>query len=57
VRAVSQQVQCGVAALCRCTEADILRGWEAVKYAVKPRLHLFMATSEIHMTHKLHMEP
>ncbi|MCL2401175.1 MAG: 2-isopropylmalate synthase [Oscillospiraceae bacterium] len=57
VTAVAETVSCGVAALCRCNEADIARGWEAVKHAKKPRLHVFLATSEIHMTHKLHMTP
>lgn len=57
VRAVSQNVGCGVAALCRCVNADIERGWEAVKYSKRPRLHLFLATSDIHMKYKLNMEP
>lgn len=57
VRAVSQSVRRSVAALCRCTESDIQKGWQAVKYSVAPRLHLFLATSEIHMAHKLKMTP
>lgn len=57
VRAVSQNVNCSVAALCRCVPADIERGWEAVKYSPKPRLHIFLATSDIHMKYKLRMEP
>lgn len=57
VRAVSQSVGCSVAALCRCVEEDIRKGWEAVKYSAKPRLHLFIATSEIHMQYKLRLEP
>lgn len=56
VRAVSQDVACSVAALCRCVKADVEKGWEAVKYSKKPRLHLFLATSEIHMKYKLKME-
>ena len=55
VRAVSQTVKCSVAALCRCVTADIERGWEAVKYSPKPRIHVFLATSEIHMQYKLKM--
>ncbi|MEA2175146.1 MAG: 2-isopropylmalate synthase [Blastocatellia bacterium] len=42
-----------VAALCRTTEADILRAWESVKGATRPRLHTFVATSDIHLEHKL----
>lgn len=57
VRAVSQNVGCSVAALCRCVKADIEKGWEAVRYAKKPRLHVFLATSDIHMKYKLRMEP
>ncbi len=57
VRAVSQAVNCSVAALCRCVTGDIEKGWEAVKYAKKPRLHIFIATSDIHMEYKLKMTP
>ncbi|XP_073140676.1 2-isopropylmalate synthase A-like [Henckelia pumila] len=47
-------VICGLA---RCNKRDIEKSWEAVKYAKKPRIHTFIATSEIHMTHKLKMTP
>lgn len=57
VRAVSQSVKCSVAALCRSVEADIRKGWEAVKYSPNPRLHVFLATSDIHMEYKLRMKP
>ena len=46
-----------VAALCRANEKDIYRGWEAIKEAAQPRLHIFIATSELHMKYKLQMEP
>src|SRR5205085_7634200 len=42
-----------VAALCRTTEQDVLRAWEAVGGAARPRLHTFVATSDIHLEHKL----
>ncbi len=42
-----------IAGLCRCLEKDIERGWQAVKGAHKPRLHIFLATSKIHMQYKL----
>jgi len=57
VRAVAETVNCGVAALCRCNKDDIQKGWDAVGHAKKPRLHVFLATSEIHMTYKLQMTP
>ena len=44
-----------VAALCRTREADIRAAWEAVKDANHPRIHVFIATSDIHMEHKLRM--
>lgn len=46
-----------VAALARAVKEDIDRAWEAVKGAAKPRIHTFIATSDIHMKYKLKMEP
>ncbi|GMY32378.1 2-isopropylmalate synthase 1, chloroplastic-like isoform X4 [Fagus crenata] len=43
-------VICG---LSRCNEKDIRRAWEAIKYAKRPRIHTFIATSAIHMEYKL----
>ena len=43
-------VICGLA---RCNRNDISTAWEAVKYAKRPRIHTFIATSEIHMKYKL----
>lgn len=45
--------KCEVAGLCRCMPGDIERAWEAVKHAVRPRIHAFLATSDIHMEYKL----
>lgn len=45
--------RCTIAALCRTVNADIERTWEAIQYAKKPRLHTFIATSDIHLEHKL----
>jgi 2-isopropylmalate synthase len=42
-----------VAALARCNKADIDRAWEALKEAASPRIHVFLATSDIHLKHKL----
>ena len=44
-----------VAALARTTKADIDRAWAAVEHAVRPRIHTFIATSDIHMKYKLNM--
>lgn len=56
VKAIAQEIEGPViAALARINEKDIDRAWEAVKYAARPRLHVFIATSDIHMKHKLRM--
>jgi 2-isopropylmalate synthase len=46
-----------VASLARATPGDIDRAWEAVKVAVSPVIHTFIATSPIHMEYKLRMTP
>jgi 2-isopropylmalate synthase len=54
VRAVSKECRTAkVAALCRTTEKDILRAAEALEKAARPRIHTFVATSDIHLEHKL----
>jgi len=58
VKAIAQTLKISqVAALCRADKNDIEQGWEAIKEAVNPRLHVFIATSELHMKYKLAMEP
>jgi len=42
-----------VAALARCRDGDPQRAWEAIGVAERPHLHLFIATSDIHLKHKL----
>jgi 2-isopropylmalate synthase len=44
-----------VASLSRALEKDIDRSWEAVCNAESPRIHTFLATSDIHMKYKLKM--
>ena len=44
-----------VASLARALKKDIDTAWEAVKEAVRPRLHVFLATSDLHMQYKLKM--
>ncbi|MGI6205016.1 MAG: 2-isopropylmalate synthase [Anaerovoracaceae bacterium] len=48
---------CTVASLARAVPGDIDKAGEAVKNAVSPRIHTFIATSPIHMKYKLMMEP
>ena len=42
-----------VAALARCKQEDVERAWEAVRDAEHPRIHTFLATSDIHLEFKL----
>jgi len=46
-----------IAALARATKEDIDKAWQAVRQAQKPRIHTFLATSEIHMRYKLNLTP
>jgi 2-isopropylmalate synthase len=46
-----------IAGLSRTGFADIDRAWEAVRHAQRPRIHIFIATSAIHMEKKLRMTP
>ncbi|MBZ5669057.1 MAG: 2-isopropylmalate synthase, partial [Acidobacteriia bacterium] len=43
-----------VAALARANQLDIDRAWEALQGAQRPRIHTFLATSDIHLQYKLH---
>ena len=44
-----------ITALARATKKDIDRAWESIKYSEKPRIHTFLATSDLHMEFKLKM--
>ena len=44
-----------VAALARTSKEDIDCAWKAIGHAAKPRIHTFIATSDIHMDYKLKM--
>jgi 2-isopropylmalate synthase len=44
-----------VAALARASKEDIDKAWAAVREAAQPRIHTFIATSDIHLEHKLKM--
>ncbi|MDO8520027.1 MAG: 2-isopropylmalate synthase, partial [Deltaproteobacteria bacterium] len=54
VRRIAAEVQGPqIAGLARAGKRDIDRCWEAVSVAKRPRIHTFIATSDIHMKHKL----
>lgn len=54
VKAIAQKVKGPtIAGLARAHKKDIEAAWEAVKFAEKPRIHTFIATSDIHLEYKL----
>jgi 2-isopropylmalate synthase len=56
IKAVSKEIKnATVASLSRAMEKDIDRAWEALKEAQNPRIHTFIATSDIHLKYKLKM--
>ena len=56
VMAVSREVrEVPIAALARARKDDILAAAEALKPAKFPRMHVFLATSDLHLQVKLHM--
>src|SRR6202166_124198 len=42
-----------IAGLARACRPDIERAWDALKGADRPRIHVFLATSDIHLKYKL----
>src|SRR5438477_9619715 len=56
VQAISAEIRrpiiCGLA---RAVPQDIERAWGALKGAARPRIHVFLATSDIHLQYKLKM--
>ena len=58
VRRIAQETpqDIAVAALARCRDGDPQRAIEAIKVAHKPHLHVFIATSDIHLKHKLRID-
>jgi 2-isopropylmalate synthase len=58
IRAVAASVRDStICSLARANDNDVKRAGEAVKGANRGRVHTFIATSPIHMKHKLRMEP
>ena len=56
VRAVAREIRgCCVAALARACQQDVDAALEALAPAPYPRLHIFLATSDLHLQHKLRM--
>jgi len=56
VRAIAEAVQRPIiAALARCHDRDIDRAGEALRPAARGRIHVFIATSDLHLEHKLRL--
>ncbi|MCK5011525.1 MAG: 2-isopropylmalate synthase, partial [Deltaproteobacteria bacterium] len=54
VKLISESIsKSQVAGLARANNKDIDRAWEAVQNAEHPRIHTFISTSDIHLTHQL----
>lgn len=59
VREIAQKVQghgVAIAGLARASVSDIDAAWEGVRDAEQPVIHVFLATSEIHLKHKLKID-
>ena len=55
VEKIAHEVQgCQIAGLCRAVRGDIDCAWEALKDHPNPLIHIFLATSDIHLEAKLH---
>lgn len=58
VRAIARSIRnASVTGLARANKKDIDIAWEALKDGQDPRLHVFIATSPIHMQYKLNKSP
>ncbi len=58
VQAIAKKIKnSSIAGLARSVKKDIDAAYEALKSAKRPRIHVFLATSKIHMEHKLRKTP
>lgn len=59
VQAIAKQAgdNIQICGLARCMEKDIRRCWEAISVSKNPRIHTFLATSDLHMKYKLRKTP
>ena len=58
VKLIAQTIKdSSIIGLSRSVKSDIDTAWEALKYAEEPAIHVFLATSPIHMKYKLKMTP
>jgi Isopropylmalate/homocitrate/citramalate synthases len=58
VQAIAREIKAStVTGLARCVKSDIDACWEALRDTESPRVHVFIATSPIHMAYKLKKKP
>ena len=59
VQAIAKQAgdNIQICGLARCMEKDIRRCWEAISVAKNPRIHTYLANSDLHMKYKLRKTP
>ena len=56
VKTIAQEVKGPIiSSLARSKEKDIDIAWDSVRFSEQPAIHTFLATSDIHLKHKLHM--
>ncbi len=54
VQSIAETIKnCEIASLARANPDDIDQGWNAIKNAVNPRIHVFISSSDIHILHQL----
>lgn len=61
VKRIAQEVGQGenapiICGLARCVKSDIEKCWQAVQYAAKPRIHIFLSTSDIHLKYQFNLD-
>ncbi len=55
VKTIAEEIRgVSVASLCRCVESDCDIAWNAIRGAERPLLNVFIATSDLHISQKLH---
>lgn len=58
VQTIARQVRRPViCSLARCVPADIDSAWEAIRDAEKPRIHVFISSSDVQIWHQLRSDP
>ncbi|MCY4653989.1 MAG: 2-isopropylmalate synthase, partial [Dehalococcoidia bacterium] len=46
-----------IASLARCVLSDVDAAWNAIKDAERPRIHVFISSSDVQIMHQLHSDP